>query len=186
MITLKNVSKSFEAQNVLNNVNLEISKGQRVCIMGRSGCGKTTLLNIIMGLQQPDEGTAQIKNVRFSCVFQEDRLVPGLTAYKNIALVNKKADIYSAALQIGLTKELLQKPAYELSGGEKRRAALLRAVLSDSDAVVLDEAAKGLDEETQQAVITYILNNLRGRALIAVTHSTAEAEAIGGTTLNLT
>lgn len=186
MIKLINVSKAFGTQNVLQSISLEINKGERFCIMGRSGCGKTTLLNLIMGLQQPDTGKVEINNARLSCVFQENRLVPQLTAYKNIAIINKKADIYFAARQIGISKEMLQKTSAQLSGGEKRRVAILRAVLAESDAIVLDEVTKGLDDITQQTVISFVLNNLHGRALIAVTHSMAEAKAIDGTLLNLT
>lgn len=186
MIKLENVCKAFGAQNILRNINIEVNKGDKLCIVGQSGCGKTTLINIIMGIDKPDLGNVSVEKARFSCVFQEDCLVPQLTAYKNIALVNVTANIYENAAKIGIAAELLQKHITELSGGEKRRIAILRAMLAQSDVVVLDEATKGLDKATEQLVLEYIFASLNGRALIAVTHSTNEANAIGGTLLDLT
>lgn len=119
-----------------------------------SGWGKTTLLRILMGLEAPTSG--RVEGVgRVGTVFQEDRLCPQLTAEENVALVltaeqykvktQYKEQIRDDLIQLGLDDEALALPARKLSGGQKRRTALLRALWAESDALLLDEPFTGMD-----------------------------------------
>lgn len=183
MISFNNVSKSYGSQTVLKDFSLNIPDGARLAIMGRSGAGKTTVLRLIMGLIKPDSGeVAAPKGLKIGAVFQEDRLIETLSSEANCRLVMKKPDsrIISALLsKLGITPDLAKKPVNELSGGERRRAAIARAILSDPDVIILDEPFKGIDSETLPAVISEIDRAAEGKTLILVTHSTDEAAALG-------
>jgi len=179
-IIVSDLSKSFGSNQVLDRFNAVFPEHRVTCIMGPSGCGKTTLLNIILGLVQPDSGKmAGIPKLK-SAVFQEDRLCESFNAVTNVRLVcGKKANkdlIVSHLESMGLG-ESLDKPVSELSGGMKRRVAVVRAVIAQSDLLVMDEPLKGLDSETKNLVIEYIRDNLRNRTVIMVTHSIDEVRA---------
>ena len=92
MLIISNLYKSFGEKPLFRDFNLELKDKQSLCIMGSSGCGKTTLLNIIMGLEPYESGSILKDARKISVVFQEDRLIEGLTAYRNIALVKKNED----------------------------------------------------------------------------------------------
>ena len=189
MISISNVSKSYGSQSVLKDFSLDIPDGSRVAIMGRSGSGKTTILRLITGLIKPDSGEVSVpKNVKIGAVFQEDRLIEPLTAEVNCRLVMKKPDndkISGLLSRLGITSELSQKPVNELSGGERRRVALARAILSEPDVLILDEPFKGVDSETLPSIIAETDSAAEGRTLILVTHSPDEAEALGCEILNI-
>ena len=184
MISLKNVSKSFGLQSVLKDFSLDIHDGAKIAIMGRSGAGKTTLLNLVMGLLKPDSGSVNVpKGTGIGAVFQEDRLIESLTAVANCRLVMKKgADSAKASellSRLGLADDLASKSVSDLSGGERRRVAIARALLSEPDVIILDEPFKGIDSETLPVVIDEVNYAASGKTLILVTHSAAEAEALG-------
>ena len=178
-ITLENVSRTFEGREVLKNVNLALPDKGAVCFFGPSGCGKTTLLRLLCGLDQPDAGRVVIpKGTRFSCHFQEDRLLPWYTAAKNISLAAEHADVQS-----WLDKVLLHDAGHlypnELSGGMRRRASLARALAHESDVLVLDEPVRELDEATAERMLDLIRDSLGDRLLILVTHDRSQAEKLG-------
>lgn len=177
------ISKSFDGKKVLDNFSAEFEKGKVYCIMGKSGCGKTTLFNIICGLVKADSGTCSDVD-KIGAVFQEDRLCERLSAYANVRLVCKKgvshASIENALLKVGLTDEDIRQPVSELSGGMKRRTAIIRAVLFECGILMMDEPFKGLDSATRYDTIKYILDNANGRTLIVITHDKTEAELLGG------
>lgn len=185
MISLKNVSKSFGAQEVLRNFDLEIADGARIALMGRSGAGKTTVLNLIMGLLKPDGGAVAVPKSRIGAVFQEDRLIETLSADKNCRLVMKSGEPRELLSKLGIGEELAKKRVSELSGGERRRVAIARALLSEPDIIILDEPFKGIDAETLPRVIEEVDRAARGRTLILVTHSPAEAEMLGCEIVNI-
>lgn len=173
-IELKNLCKSFENNKVLNNVNAIFNCNEINCLLGNSGCGKTTLLNILMGIYSADSGCVLGLNDRkISAVFQEDRLCENMNAIKNIRLVCSKnisdEKIINDLIFIGL-KESLYKPISKLSGGMKRRVAIVRALIYNSDILIMDEPFKGLDETTKMNVIEYIKNNTHNRTTILVIH----------------
>lgn len=181
-ILVKSIEKSFGQQTVLKDFSYTFPAGKTTCIMGESGCGKTTLLRIMMGLEKPDEGSVSgIQKGRVAVVFQEDRLCENLSAAANLRLVRKhlpQEEIEEAFRRVRL-EDAWKKPVRELSGGMKRRVAILRALLAEADCIIMDEPLKGLDEETKEQTIRYIRSRTDGRTLIMVTHEEKEAEMLG-------
>lgn len=180
---VKNITKRFGDKLVLDSFSAVFPDGEASFVVGQSGCGKSTLLNIIMGLLPADSGEIDPRfSDRISAVFQEDRLCEKLTAAANVRLVCPTADeeIITSLSEVGLAREDALRPVSELSGGMKRRAAIVRAVMADSRTVIMDEPFKGLDPSSKSRTIEYVLKNLRGRTLIAVTHDISEADAMNG------
>ncbi len=180
---VKNITKRFGDKLVLDGFSADFPDGEASFVVGQSGCGKSTLLNIIMGLLHADSGELDPRfSDKISAVFQEDRLCEKLSAAANIRLVCPTADeeIISSLSQVGLAREDALRPVSELSGGMKRRAAIVRAVMADSRTVIMDEPFKGLDPSSKSRTIEYVMKNLRGRTLIAVTHDISESDAMNG------
>ncbi|MBQ8624174.1 MAG: ABC transporter ATP-binding protein [Oscillospiraceae bacterium] len=183
MIKLINVFKSYGKQSVLEDFSLEIKEGERVALMGRSGAGKTTVINLILGLIKPTSGKVVINGIsQFGAVFQENRLIDALSARANVRVASKE-EIDSGELdyvfkELMLDDEITEKPVKELSGGEKRRVAIARALLSQCDAYVFDEPLKGIDEITLKSVTELINNKTKGKTFILITHSEEEANAL--------
>lgn len=177
-IKIKNLSKRYPETIVFNNLNLEIKHKQITCIMGPSGIGKTSLLNILLGIEEPDSGSIQgLEGKKAVAVFQEDRLVESLDSISNIELVCKKAlskdDLLKEFKDIGL-EGTEKKPVSELSGGMKRRVAIIRAVYVESDIIIMDEPFKGLDLDLKNKVIEYVKERTNGKTVIIVTHDMDE------------
>ncbi|MFV0353216.1 MAG: ATP-binding cassette domain-containing protein [Oscillospiraceae bacterium] len=179
-IELKNIFKQYLGVDVLRDFSLTIRQGDTLAFMGPSGSGKTTLMRIVTGVEKPDAGQiAGAELLRFAFVFQENRLCAGLSALQNVALVLPRAkwsEIPAALAQLGLEKEDVFKPVSQLSGGQKRRVALARAVMASSDVLVLDEPFKGLDTVTRQTAFNYVRQHLDGRTMLLVTHDEEEAQ----------
>lgn len=188
-IIIDRLSKSYGAEHVLINVCLSFSMGKTYCIMGPSGTGKTTLLRILMRLEQADSGEILgTENLRLSAVFQEDRLLDGFTAVENIRFVT--GNRYSpkeltAVITRLLPEDSLEKPVCEFSGGMKRRAAILRAILAPSDLIVMDEPFTGLDRDTKLTAIALIKEFCAGKLLLVSTHMEEDAELLGAEILRL-
>lgn len=183
MVQWINISKSFGEKQVLSNVNLQVDAGRPVCLMGPSGYGKTTLLNILLGLLEPDTGRVDIPpGTRFAPVFQEDRLCEGLSAGANIRMTARsKLDeqtVTAMLERLGLPGTA-HTPARELSGGMRRRICIARALLSGGNVFVFDEPFKGLDEETKTQAIDCIKEYCAGKVFIYVSHDEREAAALG-------
>ncbi len=182
MLRAVNITKKFADNIVLDNFTHDFTDGKVTAVLGRSGCGKSTLLNILMGLITPDGGeVVRGEGQRISAVFQEDRLCENLTASANIRLVTgkrySKAQIAAELAEVGLGG-CADKPVRTLSGGMKRRTALLRALLAEWDLLFLDEPFKGLDEETKRTVTEYCREKIRGRTVVLVTHDKDECAAL--------
>lgn len=189
-IDLSNVCFSYNKgvdEELINDLNLHIPAGDRVCIMAPSGTGKTTLLNLITGGLKPDSGIVSFEvdtgdGVNISMVFQEDRLCSEYTAAYNIELGLRrgcrKTDLIQSHLeQLGMGESIFAD-VKELSGGMKRRVAIVRAVMSPSRVLILDEPFASLDEELKDRTAEYIIENLNGRTLVVVSHDEKDAERL--------
>lgn len=179
-LVAENITKSFHGVTVLENISYTFEAGSITCILGTSGIGKTTFLRILLGLEKPDRGTVTGLG-KPSVMFQEDRLIEEMNAIDNVRLVLKRKDAASLAeeeLKQLLPKEALKKTVNQLSGGMKRRVALVRAMVSESDTVMLDEPFTGLDLETMQQAAAYIKSRKGGRTLLLVTHDRKMCEIL--------
>ena len=181
-IVIRGLSKAFEGKQVLRDFSAVLPAGQVTGLMAPSGAGKTTLLRILMGLEMPDRGTITgLQGLRLSAVFQEDRLCENLNPVSNLRLVTptlSQSAAEGALTAVGLT-DCLHQPARELSGGMRRRVAILRALLAEYDLLFLDEPFKGLDRETKEVVIADTRRRCDGRTVLFVTHDPTELEAMG-------
>ena len=180
--SVRELTRSYGENRVLSGFSHEFPAGKTTVVMGVSGCGKTTLISLIAGLSEPDDGRIECApDAVFSAVFQENRLCENLTAAANIRLVtgNKRvaAEITQALEAVGLPG-CADKPVRELSGGMKRRVALVRALLAEYSVIVLDEPFKGLDENTRATVAEYCRKMLAGKTAIVVTHDRSDCEAL--------
>lgn len=188
-IKITDLYKSFGNNNVLAGVNLCLKDNSVYCLMGASGMGKTTLLRIIMGHEKADSGKIEgINENEISSMFQEDRLIPSLSAIENVAVVSRgKADKKEIRRRLEkiLPKESLDKKVTELSGGMKRRVAFARALEYPGKLIILDEPFTGLDHDTKLAIIEYILDMRNKRILLVATHGLEDATLLGAETIQL-
>lgn len=169
MITLKNVSVSFDGRQIFKDFSLELDNTGIVLITGPSGCGKTTLARLLLGLLSADSGSIETNGLRISAVFQEDRLVPSLSALDNVALVSERAAAEKRLAEMKLADSADLYPD-ELSGGMKRRVAIARALAFGGDVLLLDEAFNGINEELASEILKNIVDEYKDRLIIAVTH----------------
>jgi len=180
VIEFKAAAKRFGSLAVLEDFNLKLPESGVAAILGTSGSGKTTLLRIIAGLEKLDGGQLiKPSGARVSMVFQEDRLIPGLSAEENILAAlpqspgnTAKTEQILAACGLSRAAHLLPQ---ELSGGMQRRVAIGRALAFGGNILLLDEPFKGLDPATREDVIRIVLSARQGLTLL-VTHSMEEAE----------
>ena len=189
MIRIRNLSKKYGENVIFKDRSFDLEERKTTAIMGKSGLGKTTLLRILMGLEKYDAGSIEgLENKKISAVFQEDRLCENLPAVTNVAIVCEKnvtlQEIRKELENIGLSGST-EKPVKELSGGMKRRVAIIRSIMADSDIVIFDEPFKGLDVETRKTVIEYLKKKLKDRTVIMVTHDIDEALALNCKIINL-
>ena len=177
---VKNLCKAYGDRPVLENVSFTAGVGV-TALWGPSGVGKTTLLRILLGLEKPDSGELMGTAVRWSAVFQEDRLLEGLDALGNLrfALGTDYEEAKAAAMltALGLTWET-GKPVREWSGGMKRRLALARALLAPSEAIALDD-------ENRQRAIRAIRRVAETKPVLLVTHDRTELNLLRANIVNL-
>ena len=182
MLKLQHLTKRFGAAPLFTDLCMEVDAP--VVLWAPSGWGKTTLLRILMGLEVPDSGTVQGVG-RVGAVFQEDRLCPQLTAVQNVTLVlpgsaeQYKEQIIKDFQQFGMDAAALALPAARLSGGQKRRTALLRALWAASDTLLLDEPFTGMDPDTLQRAAALLRQRCAGKPVLLATHDKSAIRALG-------
>lgn len=174
MISIKNFTKKYQDRTVYENFDLDIEESGITCILGESGCGKTTLLNAVAGLIDY-EGEITKKSVSY--VFQSSRLIPNLTVEGNLKFIGVNGDSATKMLEkVGLGDKLNAYPA-QLSGGEAQRVSLVRAFLKKSEVLLMDEPFSSLDLKTKLSVMELFkaLQAEEGRCTLFVTHDVDEA-----------
>ena len=189
-IELKNIQKSYSVDDrtlhVLKGIDLHIPEKSITVILGRSGCGKTTLLRLVGGLEEADKGDIHFDAVhKTAYVFQEPRLMPWLHVWDNVVFGLKKQERNKTAVQniidtVGL-KGFEKAYPHQLSGGMQQRAAIARALAYDPSFIMMDEPFAALDyftrDQMQKELIR--LQQSRGASILFVTHSIDEALLLG-------
>ncbi len=201
MIVTKQLTKIYhidsEEIKAVNGVNLSVSKGEFVSIIGHSGSGKTTLLSLLGGLTRPTSGTviidgidlwsisddklSEFRNEKINFIYQFASLIPTLTAMENVLLPTifgkrKKENKQKKAIEllelVGLKEKINAYPS-QLSGGQQRRVAIARAFINDPEIILADEPTGDLDEETEREIINLFnrMNKEKGITFIMVTHN---------------
>ncbi len=209
MLKIKNLSKSFtnglSTRKVLDNISLEVNKGETIAIVGPSGSGKTTLLNIIGSLDKVDSGEialgetdynkisandlSALRNSKIGMVFQFHHLLPQCNVWENVLLPSLPLKIKDDSIetraetllkQTGIWEQRFQKPS-SLSGGECQRTAVVRALINNPELILADEPTGALDHSNAVKLIDTIieLNRIYGTTLILVTHSHEIASRMG-------
>ncbi len=179
MIEFNSVSFSYGKRMVLRDFSIEIANGEHICLFGKSGVGKTTVLRLIMGLEKASSGNISgLEGKKISAVFQEDRLLPFKTVIENLMLfgTEEKATEILKALGIYDAKNLY--PA-ALSGGMARRVAIARALMLDADIYIFDEIFNGIDDDNVKKTAEYISERVVGKTFIMVSHNKRDALLLG-------
>ncbi|ENK1243378.1 ABC transporter ATP-binding protein [Clostridium botulinum] len=186
-----NAYKSYGDKIIFKDLNLNFEKNKITAILAPSGYGKTTLLNIIAGLDKLDSGNFIMKSQSISYMFQEDRLLPWLTVYENIAFVLKSntfkyemENIIDKYLELVKLKEYKDYTLDKLSGGMKRRVALARAFAYKSEVLIMDEPFKGIDLALKKEIISIFLKlwEKDKKTGIVVTHDINESKLLAHNT----
>lgn len=166
---LVQADKSFGEQQVLSRIDFECLPGEVKYLREPSGSGKTTMLRMLAGLEQADAGKV-LRPARVSFLFQEDRLCDAYSAVRNVELVTGERQRAREALKLLLPAEELDKPCSQLSGGMRRRVAIVRAMEAESEGVLLDEPFNGLDAENREKVEKYLKEKQQGRPIVIASH----------------
>lgn len=180
---LKNLSKSYEERSIFKNIDLEIKNCEITVVLGKSGCGKTTLMRILSGLDKDitgevgfyDEREVKVEG-KYGFVFQESRLLPWFNVEENICIHGKNRDIESYLEMIGL-KEYRYSYPEELSGGMAQRVSIARALSYEPDTLFMDEPFSALDYFTRRQLQKELLKIYKKTeiGIVFVTHNLDEA-----------
>ncbi|WP_431247918.1 ABC transporter ATP-binding protein [Leifsonia xyli] len=190
-VTLAGVSKRFGAHApvVLDRVDLRVRDGEFVCLLGASGCGKSTILNLIAGLEQPTAGEIAVPSGPVAMMFQDAALLPWLTARRNVELAlelggsprGARRDRVDQLLELVSLVHAAGRRPHELSGGMRQRVALARALAQDRHVLLMDEPFAAVDAITRDLLHVELERIWRqtGRTILFVTHNVREALRLG-------
>ncbi len=205
MIKLSNISKSYQAGDIetlaLNNIDLEIGKGEFVAVMGPSGCGKSTLLNVVGMIDSPDSGSylfageevasksesalVDFRKENVGFIFQSFNLIEDLTVFENVELPllyrgmdksQRRTRVREVLELVGLLQRAQHRPG-QLSGGQQQRVAVARAVVCDPALILADEPTGNLDTRNGEEVMEMLeVLHQEGATILMVTHSPSHGE----------
>ena len=188
ILEIKNLTKKYGSQTILDGIDLSIDKGEVVVVVGPSGCGKSTLLRCINSLEDIDAGEIIHDGHKIGMVFQSYELFPHLSVLDNVTLApikvqkRDKAEVKKQALELLKRVGLLDKAdSYprQLSGGQKQRVAIVRALCVEPEILLFDEVTAALDPEMVREVLDVMLDLAKqGRTMIIVTHEMQFAKAV--------
>jgi putative ABC transport system ATP-binding protein len=208
MLELRNVRKHYrsgtEKMDILRGVDLRVEQGEYVAIMGKSGSGKSTMLNLLGTLDSLDSGEYELagkqvhkmrsirrtalRNEEIGFVFQHFQLIPNLSVYRNVLLPltygrkrlkGKKTRVMELLDEVGLLSKKSQKPD-RLSGGEKQRVAIARALVNEPSLILADEPTGSLDEETTESILNLFDRvHKKGATIVVITHDIEVAKRAG-------
>lgn len=189
MLKINGINKTFNNKNILNDINLEANIGDYICIIGKSGCGKTTLLNIIAGMMPPTNGNVLLDNVDIFSLSENKRtklrtnkigylncgncLLENLTVYENLkyALLLNKLPFDKNKIKELLTKldiyNIRNSYPSQISAGEYKRVCFGRILIMDQDILILDEPTSNLDEKSADIIID-IINEIKNKKIIII------------------
>ena len=198
LVKFENVSKRYKSGeitiNAVDNVSFEIKRGELVIVVGASGAGKTTILNLLGGMDQATEGTISVNNKQVSgfsrkqlteyrrnsigFVFQFYNLVPNLTALENVELasqiVKEPLSEREVLIEVGLKERMNNFPS-QLSGGEQQRVAIARAIAKNPDLLLCDEPTGALDYKTGKSILKLLQDTCRinKKTVVIITHNSS-------------
>ena len=187
MLKINNISKKYGDNEVIKNLSFLCPDVGVIAIMGASGIGKTTLLNIISSIEKADSGEIESTFKKISYKFQEPRLIEWLTAQENIEAVlpsNSKKEALEWLEAVELADSADKYPN-ELSGGMQQRVALARALAYGGDLLLLDEPFGAVDSETKKILTETVAQYAKSNAVILVTHDINEAESLNAEIITL-
>ena len=205
VIEILNLSKNFDNKNILKKINLKITKGESLVIIGKSGSGKSLLMKCVLGILKPSKGEILIKNKNFFSVkrdeqdlilksigvtFQGNALFDSMRIWENISFKlsqnnflkfsQLKEKVEFSLNQVGLSNSIMYQFPSQLSGGMQKRVAIARAIIDEPEILIFDEPTSGLDPVTGNKINSLIIDNVKrlGSTSITITHDLSSLNKI--------
>ena len=205
IIEISNLSKNFDNKNILKNINLKITKGESLVIIGKSGSGKSLLMKCLLGILKPSQGEILIKNKKFFSIkrdeqdlilksigvtFQGNALFDSMRIWENISFKLSQNNFFKFSQlkekvefslnQVGLSSSIMYQFPSQLSGGMQKRVAIARAIIDEPEILIFDEPTSGLDPVTGNKINSLIIDNVKrlGSTSITITHDLSSLNKI--------
>ena len=205
VIEIFNLSKTFDNKNILKNINLKITKGESLVIIGKSGSGKSLLMKCVLGILKPSQGEILIKNKNFFSIkrdekdlilksigvtFQGNALFDSMRIWENISFKLSQNNFFKFSQlkekvefslnQVGLSNSIMYQFPSQLSGGMQKRVAIARAIIDEPEILIFDEPTSGLDPVTGDRINSLIIDNVKrlGSTSITITHDLSSMNKI--------
>jgi len=205
IIEIFNLSKNFDNKNILKKINLKITKGESLVIIGKSGSGKSLLMKCVLGILKPSQGEILIKNKNFFSIkrdeqdlilksigvtFQGNALFDSMRIWENISFKLSQNNFFKFSQlkekvefslnQVGLSNSIMYQFPSQLSGGMQKRVAIARAIIDEPEILIFDEPTSGLDPVTGNKINSLIIDNVKrlGSTSITITHDLSSLNKI--------